>query len=83
MNFTRWSARFPGTQRRAAARTEHAAAQAKRGEGAVPAARGGRADPGAERSTPADGHPADSTVSGTGTGTGPGTATGTTPAQRT
>ncbi|WP_060180094.1 ATP-binding SpoIIE family protein phosphatase [Streptomyces sp. IMTB 1903] len=83
MNFTRWSARFPGTQRRAAARTEHAAAQAKRGEGAVPAARGGRADPGAERSTPAEGHPADSTVSGTGTGTGPGTATGTTPAQRT
>ncbi len=68
MNFTRWSARFPGTQRRAAARTEHAAAQAKRGEGAVPAARGGRADPGAERSTPAaDGRPADPTVSGTGT----------------
>ncbi|MFH9796769.1 ATP-binding SpoIIE family protein phosphatase [Streptomyces virginiae] len=94
MNFTRWSARFPGTQRRAAARTEHAAAQAKRGEGAVPAARGGRPDPGAERSTPAaDGHPADPTVSGTGTGsgsgtgtgsgTGSGTGTGTTPAQRT
>ncbi|MFJ9546419.1 ATP-binding SpoIIE family protein phosphatase [Streptomyces erythrochromogenes] len=93
MNFTRWSARFPGTQRRAAARTEHAAAQAKRGEGAVPAARGGRADPGAERSTPADGHPADSTVSGTGTGTGTGSGTatgtatgpgtGTAPAQRT
>ncbi|MFI1283333.1 SpoIIE family protein phosphatase [Streptomyces sp. NPDC020858] len=72
MNFTRWSARFPGTQRRAAARTEHAAAQAKRGEGAVPAARGGRADPGAERSSPAaDGRPADPTVSGTGTGTTP------------
>ncbi|MFE6907419.1 ATP-binding SpoIIE family protein phosphatase [Streptomyces erythrochromogenes] len=77
MNFTRWSARFPGTQRRAAARTEHAAAQAKRGEGAVPAARGGRPDPGAERPTPADGHPADSTVSGTGTGAGTGTGTGT------
>ncbi|MFG2292994.1 SpoIIE family protein phosphatase [Streptomyces sp. NPDC048603] len=58
MNFTRWSARFPGTQRRAAARTEHAAAQAKRGEGSVPAAR---------VSTP-DGRPADPTVSGTGTG---------------
>ncbi|WP_053705597.1 ATP-binding SpoIIE family protein phosphatase [Streptomyces sp. WM6373] len=84
MNFTRWSARFPGTQRRAAARTEHAAAQAKRGEGAVPAARGGRPDPGAERSTPAaDGHPADPTVSGTGTGSGTGSGTGTTPAQRT
>ncbi|MDX3540654.1 serine/threonine-protein phosphatase [Streptomyces sp. MB09-01] len=78
MNFTRWSARFPGTQRRAAARTEHAAAQAKRGEGAVPAARGGRADPGTERPTPAaDGHPADPTVSGTGTGTGDGSGTGT------
>ncbi|KOU88484.1 PAS/PAC sensor protein [Streptomyces sp. XY66] len=84
VNFTRWSARFPGTQRRAAARTEHAAAQAKRGEGAVPAARGGRPDPGAERSTPAaDGHPADPTVSGTGTGSGTGSGTGTTPAQRT
>ncbi|MFJ7157605.1 SpoIIE family protein phosphatase [Streptomyces sp. NPDC101118] len=45
MNFTRWSARFPGTQRRAAARTEHAAAQAKRGEGSVPAARGRTQDP--------------------------------------
>ncbi|MFI5984315.1 SpoIIE family protein phosphatase [Streptomyces sp. NPDC098789] len=75
MNFTRWSARFPGTQRRAAARTEHAAAQAKRGEGSVPAARGVRADPtgsGTERSpSTQDGGPAgptDPTVSGTGTG---------------
>ncbi|MFD3696573.1 SpoIIE family protein phosphatase [Streptomyces sp. NPDC058646] len=82
MNFTRWSARFPGTQRRAAARTEHAAAQAKRGEGSVPAARGGRGDPGTDR--PADARPADPTVSGTGTGTGTaaradsGTTTGTT-----
>ncbi|WP_328793326.1 ATP-binding SpoIIE family protein phosphatase [Streptomyces sp. NBC_00273] len=77
MNFTRWSARFPGTQRRAAARSEHAAAQAKRGEGAVPAARGGRADPGAERPAPADGQPADPTVSGTGSGHGNGGSTGT------
>ncbi|MBT2476695.1 ATP-binding SpoIIE family protein phosphatase [Streptomyces sp. ISL-94] len=84
MNFTRWSARFPGTQRRAAARSEHAAAAlAKRGEGSVPAARGGRADPGTERPTPlADGGPADPTVSGTGTtpatatGSGTGTTTG-------
>ncbi|MBW5485905.1 ATP-binding SpoIIE family protein phosphatase [Streptomyces bambusae] len=60
MNFTRWSARFPGTQRRAAARTEHAAAQAKRGEGSVPAA----------RASAPDGRPADPTVSGTGTGSG-------------
>ncbi|MCJ1678865.1 serine/threonine-protein phosphatase [Streptomyces sp. APSN-46.1] len=66
MNFTRWSARFPGTQRRAAARSEHAAAQAKRGEGSVPAARGAAAQPAA---TP-DGRPADPTVSGTGSGAG-------------
>ncbi|MEU8436203.1 ATP-binding SpoIIE family protein phosphatase [Streptomyces sp. NPDC029216] len=63
MNFTRWSARFPGTQRRAAARNEHAAAQAKRGEGSVPAARGAAAHPPA----PPEGSPADATVSGTGT----------------
>ncbi|MCX4526643.1 serine/threonine-protein phosphatase [Streptomyces sp. NBC_01551] len=66
MNFTRWSARFPGTQRRAAARSEHGAAQAKRGEGSVPAARGAAAGPAA---TP-DGRPADPTVCGTGSGTG-------------
>ncbi|MFB0631474.1 SpoIIE family protein phosphatase [Streptomyces sp. AB3(2024)] len=63
MNFTRWSARFPGTQRRAAARNEHAAAQAKRGEGSVPAARGAAAHP----APPPDGSPADPTVRGTGT----------------
>ncbi|MFE9256016.1 SpoIIE family protein phosphatase [Streptomyces sp. NPDC006879] len=45
MNFTRWSARFPGTQRRAAARTDHGVSPSKRGEGSVPAARGGRNDP--------------------------------------
>ncbi|MFF7476264.1 SpoIIE family protein phosphatase [Streptomyces sp. NPDC008092] len=39
MNFTRWSARLPGTQRRAAARTEHAVSPDRRGEGSVPAAR--------------------------------------------
>ncbi|MFD8819121.1 PP2C family protein-serine/threonine phosphatase, partial [Streptomyces sp. NPDC059627] len=39
MNFTRWSARLPGTQRRAAARTEHAVPPDRRGEGSVPAAR--------------------------------------------
>ncbi|MFH7600293.1 ATP-binding SpoIIE family protein phosphatase [Streptomyces racemochromogenes] len=62
MNFTRWSARFPGTQRRAAARNEHAAAQAKRGEGSVPAARGAAAHP----VTPSEGTPAEATVCGTG-----------------
>ncbi|MDT9684352.1 SpoIIE family protein phosphatase [Streptomyces sp. TRM76323] len=41
MNFTRWSVRFPGTQRRAAARgTDHGGSPAQRGEGSVPAARG-------------------------------------------
>ncbi|MEU0003792.1 SpoIIE family protein phosphatase [Streptomyces sp. NPDC006314] len=39
MNFTRWSARLPGTQRRAAARTETPVPPDRRGEGAVPAAR--------------------------------------------
>ncbi|MEV0992748.1 ATP-binding SpoIIE family protein phosphatase [Streptomyces sp. NPDC049949] len=75
MNFTRWSARFPGTQRRAAARSEHAAAQAKRGEGAVPAARAAAA----RHATAPDDGPADPTVSGTGTGgagTGPGSGSG-------
>ncbi|MEU2339677.1 SpoIIE family protein phosphatase [Streptomyces sp. NPDC013172] len=42
MNFTRWSARLPGTQRRAAARTEHAVPPDRRGEGSVPAARAER-----------------------------------------
>jgi anti-sigma regulatory factor (Ser/Thr protein kinase) len=40
VNFTRWSARLPGTQRRAAARAEHpVTATDRRGEGSVPAAR--------------------------------------------
>ncbi|PWI05986.1 PAS sensor protein [Streptomyces sp. NWU339] len=39
MNFTRWSARLPGTQRRAAARSEHTVSPNRRGEGSVPAAR--------------------------------------------
>ncbi|MEU6182042.1 SpoIIE family protein phosphatase [Streptomyces coeruleorubidus] len=39
MNFTRWSARLPGTQRRATARTEQTASPDRRGEGSVPAAR--------------------------------------------
>lgn len=42
MNFTRWSARLPGTQRRAAARTETAVSPDRRGEGSVPAARAER-----------------------------------------
>lgn len=36
MNFTRWSARLPGTQRRAAARTDHSSVPAARGESAQP-----------------------------------------------
>lgn len=39
MNFTRWSARLPGTQRRAAARTDHTVTTDRRGDGSVPAAR--------------------------------------------
>ncbi|MFF0022665.1 SpoIIE family protein phosphatase [Streptomyces sp. NPDC005496] len=39
MNFTRWSARLPGTQRRAAARGDHPVTQDRRGDGSVPAAR--------------------------------------------
>ncbi|MFI6209458.1 SpoIIE family protein phosphatase [Streptomyces sp. NPDC051041] len=39
MNFTRWSHRLPGTQRRAAARTDTTVAPDRRGEGSVPAAR--------------------------------------------
>lgn len=42
MNFTRWSARLPGTQRRAAARTEQTVSPDRRGEGSVPAARAER-----------------------------------------
>ena len=39
VNFTRWSARLPGTQRRAAARNEQAVSPDRRGEGSVPGAR--------------------------------------------
>ncbi|MBL1107756.1 SpoIIE family protein phosphatase [Streptomyces sp. 5-8] len=39
MNFTRWSARLPGTQRRAAARTDTPVPPDRRGDGSVPAAR--------------------------------------------
>ncbi|MFE9776459.1 SpoIIE family protein phosphatase [Streptomyces sp. NPDC005931] len=42
MNFTRWSARLPGTQRRAAARTEHTVSPDRQGDGSVPAARAER-----------------------------------------
>ncbi|MEV7197531.1 ATP-binding SpoIIE family protein phosphatase [Streptomyces sp. NPDC093510] len=52
MNFTRWSARLPGTQRRAAARTEQADAQAPRGDGSVPAARAERPTDGAGTAPP-------------------------------
>ncbi len=45
MNFTRWSARLSGTQRRAAARSDHATSLAQRGESAVPAARAGQPAP--------------------------------------
>ncbi|TFI20004.1 SpoIIE family protein phosphatase [Streptomyces sp. 4R-3d] len=40
MNFTRWSARLPGTQRRTAARTDAGEAHSPGAAGSVPAARG-------------------------------------------
>lgn len=46
MNFTRWSARLPGTQRRAAARTDHSSVPAARGESAQPPAQEGGLDAG-------------------------------------
>ncbi|MER6531390.1 SpoIIE family protein phosphatase [Streptomyces sp. NPDC001508] len=54
MNFTRWSARLPGTQRRAAARTEHAVPPDRRGEGSVPAARAEQLTDGAIPVPPVD-----------------------------
>ncbi|MEJ1200759.1 MULTISPECIES: SpoIIE family protein phosphatase [unclassified Streptomyces] len=39
MNFTRWSARLPGTQRRAAARTDTTVSPDRRSDGSVPSAR--------------------------------------------
>ncbi|MCX5411181.1 SpoIIE family protein phosphatase [Streptomyces sp. NBC_00059] len=51
MNFTRWSARLPGTQRRAAARDDHSSVPAARAEsGATPP--GGTSDPSAPVSGP-------------------------------
>lgn len=58
MNFTRWSARLPGTQRRAAARTEHAVSPDRRGEGSVPAARAERPTDGSSPVSAVDGLPA-------------------------
>ncbi|ANP55951.1 anti-sigma regulatory factor (Ser/Thr protein kinase)/PAS domain-containing protein [Streptomyces griseochromogenes] len=53
MNFTRWSARLPGTQRRAAARTETAVSPDRKGEGSVPAARAEQSADGAPPPVPA------------------------------
>ncbi|MFF7752407.1 SpoIIE family protein phosphatase [Streptomyces sp. NPDC007971] len=53
MNFTRWSARLPGTQRRAAARTETPVSPDRRGEGSVPAARAEQQTDGAQPPSPA------------------------------
>ncbi|MFE2444500.1 ATP-binding SpoIIE family protein phosphatase [Streptomyces melanosporofaciens] len=57
MNFTRWSARLPRTQRRNAARADRGARRPKpaatAGGGSVPAARGERADPSGRGEPPA------------------------------
>ncbi|MEU3845283.1 SpoIIE family protein phosphatase [Streptomyces sp. NPDC028635] len=55
MNFTRWSARLPGTQRRAAARTDATTTADRRSDGSVPAA---RAEQPADGTTPAADVPA-------------------------
>jgi len=54
VNFTRWSARLPRTQRRTAARSDRAARrpQPAAGGGSVPAARGERTDPSAGEPPP-------------------------------
>ncbi|MCD7444966.1 SpoIIE family protein phosphatase [Streptomyces lincolnensis] len=55
MNFTRWSARLPGTQRRAAARTDHQVTTDRRedGTGSVPAARAEQLTDGTPPTVPA------------------------------
>ncbi|MFG2579597.1 ATP-binding SpoIIE family protein phosphatase [Streptomyces malaysiensis] len=57
MNFTRWSARLPRTQRRTAARADRGARRPKppaaAGGGSVPAARGEHADPSGRGEPPA------------------------------
>lgn len=53
MNFTRWSARLPGTQRRAAARTEHTVTPDRRGTDPYPPPA-----PNGRPTTPPDGTPA-------------------------
>jgi len=59
VNFTRWSARLPRTQRRSAARSDRAARrpQPATGGGSVPAARGERTDPSAVGEPPLPGTP--------------------------
>ncbi|QLH23211.1 ATP-binding SpoIIE family protein phosphatase [Streptomyces sp. Rer75] len=59
MNFTRWSARLPRTQRRTAARSDRAARrpQPAAAGGSVPAARGERTDPSAAGEPPQPGAP--------------------------
>ncbi|WP_326694327.1 ATP-binding SpoIIE family protein phosphatase [Streptomyces sp. NBC_01766] len=49
MNFTRWSARLPGTQRRAAARTDRSSVPAARGESETPQEPGQEGEPPADR----------------------------------
>ncbi|MFB0616534.1 SpoIIE family protein phosphatase [Streptomyces sp. AGS-58] len=58
MNFTRWSARLPGTQRRAAARTRTAVPPDRRGNGSVPAARAERSADGTSQVPAVDELPA-------------------------
>ncbi|MDX3060193.1 SpoIIE family protein phosphatase [Streptomyces sp. NE06-03E] len=55
MNFTRWSARLPGTQRRAAARDDHSSVPAARAESVRPKAAAAPPDDTSETPAPAAG----------------------------
>ncbi|MGW1316075.1 ATP-binding SpoIIE family protein phosphatase [Streptomyces sp. NPDC002426] len=55
MNFTRWSARLPGTQRRAAARDDHSSVPAARAESVRPTATAAPPDDTSETPAPATG----------------------------
>ncbi|WP_392671808.1 SpoIIE family protein phosphatase [Streptomyces sp. LN785] len=62
MNFTRWSARLPGTQRRAAARDDRSSVPAARAEYARPGTGSAPPDGGTPKASEESGEPARSTV---------------------
>ncbi|MFE7749446.1 SpoIIE family protein phosphatase [Streptomyces sp. NPDC057428] len=64
MNFTRWSARFPGTQRRAAARDDRSSVPAARAESARPAPAAEQPEAAPESDDPAPGPSLDALSAG-------------------